>query len=63
LINTILQIDCAFVFCFRAKEKLRIKRGENPVEIGWQAIAGEEFAFEMTTRCLLPAGAGGIPDW
>jgi len=63
LINTILQIDCAFVFCFRAKEKLRIKKGEQPVEIGWQAIAGEEFAFEMTTRCLLPAGASGVPDW
>ncbi len=63
LINTILQINCAFVFCFRAKEKLRIERGKEPTPLGWQAIAGEEFAFEMTVRCLLPAGARGLPDW
>jgi len=63
LINTILQINCAFVFCFRAKEKLKIERGKEPTPLGWQAIAGEEFAFEMTLRCLLPAGARGVPDW
>lgn len=63
LINTILQIDCAFVFCFRAKEKLKIQKGKDPVQLGWQAIAGEEFSFEMTVRCLLQPGAGGVPDW
>jgi hypothetical protein len=63
LINKILQLNCAFVFCFRAKEKLKIMRGAEPIQLGWQAIAGDEFAFEMTVRCLLPAGAGGIPDW
>ncbi len=63
LINTILQLNCAFVFCFRAKEKLKIQKGKDPVQLGWQAIAGEEFSFEMTVRCLLPAGAGGVPDW
>jgi len=59
LINKILQLNCAFVFCFRAKEKLKIMRGAEPIQLGWQAIAGDEFAFEMTVRCLLPAGAGG----
>jgi energy-coupling factor transporter ATP-binding protein EcfA2 len=63
LINSILQMNTAFVFCFRAKEKLKIVRGQEPVPLGWQAIAGEEFAFEMTVRCLLPPGANGIPDW
>lgn len=63
LINTILQINCSFVFCFRAKEKLKLERGKEPVSMGWQAIAGEEFSFEMTTRCLLPAGSAGLPDW
>lgn len=63
LINAILQINCAFIFCFRAKEKLRMKKGEDPKPLGWQAIAGDEFVYEMTTRCLLPPGAGGVPDW
>jgi hypothetical protein len=63
LINTILQINCAFVFCFRAKEKLAIKKGEDPKPLGWQAIAGDEFVYEMTARCLLPPGAVGVPDW
>lgn len=63
LINSILQMNCAFVFDFRAKEKLKIVRGQEPIQLGWQAIAGEEFAFEMTVRCLLQPGANGIPDW
>jgi hypothetical protein len=63
LINTILQINCAFVFCFRAKEKLQIKKGDDPKPLGWQAIAGDEFVYEMTARCLLLPGAAGVPDW
>lgn len=63
LINTVLQINCAFIFCFRAKEKLQIKKGEDPKPLGWQAIAGDEFVYEMTARCLLPPGALGTPDW
>lgn len=63
LINTILQLNCAFIFCFRAKEKLKLISGQNPIELGWQAIAGEEFAFEMTVRCLLQPGSKGVPDW
>ena len=63
LINRLLQINCAFVFCFRAKEKLKIQKGKDPVALGWQAIAGEEFVFEMTVRCLLLPGAMGVPDW
>lgn len=63
LINTILQINSAFIFCFRAKEKLKIKKGQDPVQRGWQAIAGEEFVFEMLDRCLLLPGAKGVPDW
>lgn len=63
LINTLLQINCAFVFCFRAKEKLKIEKGKDPVQLGWQAIAGDEFVFEMTVRCLLNPGSNGVPDW
>lgn len=63
LINRLLQINCAFVFCFRSKEKLKIQKGKDPIQLGWQAIAGEEFVFEMTVRCLLLPGARGVPDW
>jgi len=63
LINAILQLNCAFIFCFRAKEKIRPVKGGNPIELGWQAIAGEEFGYEMTARCLLKPGAKGVPDW
>lgn len=63
LINGLLQMNCAFIFCFRAKEKLKIIRGQEPIQTGWQAIAGEEFAFEMTVRCLLNPASGGVADW
>ena len=39
------------------------ERGKTkPVDAGWQAIAGEEFVFEMTDRFLLPPGVRGVPD-
>jgi len=63
LINGLLQMNCAFIFCFRAKEKMKIIRGQEPQPIGWQAIAGEEFSFEMTVRCLLNPNSNGVPDW
>jgi hypothetical protein len=63
LINTIMQINANFVFCFRAKEKLRIVRGKDPVDLGYMPIAGEEFIFEMMLCCLLPPGAKGVPRW
>jgi energy-coupling factor transporter ATP-binding protein EcfA2 len=70
LINSILQMECNFIFCFRAKEKVRLlgrnerKPGEDAVQqMGFMPIAGEEFVFEMTVNCLLLPNAGGIPTW
>jgi ABC-type dipeptide/oligopeptide/nickel transport system ATPase subunit len=63
LINTILQLPCNFIFCFRAKQKLKIERGKDPIPLGWQPIAGEEFIYEMTLKCLLLPGAMGTPTW
>jgi hypothetical protein len=63
LINTVLQLPCATVWCFRAKEKLEIRRGEDPLKLGWMPIGGEEFIFEMTVRALLEPGADGVPTW
>lgn len=63
LINSFLQVPLNFIFCFRAKEKLKIVSGGAPIPLGWQAIAGEEFVYEMIVRGLLPPGARGTPDW
>jgi ABC-type dipeptide/oligopeptide/nickel transport system ATPase subunit len=63
LINSILQLPCNFIFCFRAKEKVKIVPGQEPKALGWMPIAGEEFVFEMTLNGLLLPGAGGVPTW
>lgn len=63
LINGMLQLPCNFVFCFRAKEKLKIERGKDPVDLGWMPIAGPEFVFEMTVQALLLPGSNGVPTW
>jgi hypothetical protein len=63
LINTLLQIPCNFILCFRAKEKLKIERGKEPQELGFMPIAGDEWIYEMTMNCLLLPNAGGVPTW
>jgi hypothetical protein len=63
LINTLLQMPCNFILCFRAKEKLKVEKGKEPKEQGWMPIAGDEWIYEMTLNCLLLPNAGGIPTW
>lgn len=67
LITTIAsQLKINVIFCFRAKEKIAlVKQGgkTKPVPQGWQAIAGDEFVYEMTHRFLLTPGSRGFPDF
>ncbi len=63
MLNTILQIPANFIFCFRAKEKLKVIPGKQPENLGYMAIAGEELIFEMTASCLLLPAANGVPSW
>lgn len=63
MINGLLQLPISAIFCFRAKEKVKIVKGEDPKQLGFMAIAGEEFMFEMAVNCLLLPAAGGIPTW
>lgn len=63
MINGILQIPANFIFCFRAKEKLKLVPGQKPVPQGFMPIAGEELVFEMTVNCLLLPHANGVPTW
>lgn len=61
MINTILQMEANFLFCFRAKPKLKIVKGKNPEQRGFMPLAGEEFVYEQTARFLLLPGADGRP--
>ncbi len=63
MINSILQMQCSFIFCFRAKEKLKITKGKDPEQLGWMPIAGEELVYEMMLQCLLLPGSRGVPTW
>lgn len=63
LINAILQMPCNFIFCFRAKPKLKIVPGGEPLPRGYQPISGDEWIYEMTLKCLLLPGANGFPSW
>lgn len=51
------------VFCFRAKEKLKIVPGSKPIPLGFQPIITEDIVFEMITSFLLYPGAGGVPNY
>lgn len=66
LISGLLQLNCNFIFCFRAKEKAKPVKRENKTVIenqGWMPIAGEEFVYEQTVNCLLLPGSNGVPTW
>lgn len=64
LINAVLHMGINAVFCFRAKEKIKLVRdGKEPERLGWMPIAGEEFIYEMTATALLMPGSKGVPCW
>ena len=63
LINEILQLNVNLVLTFRAKEKIKVVKGKDPVELGWQPICGDEFMYEMVLQCLLKPGSQGAPSW
>lgn len=61
-IYTMLGADCHIVACFRAKEKIKVIPGQQPIDLGWQPIAGERVAFETIFTLLLPPHSKGVPD-
>jgi hypothetical protein len=63
LINGILRVPANVIFCFRAKEKLKVIPGKQPQPLGWMPIAGDEFLYELTACALLHPGANGVPTW
>lgn len=69
LINTILQFNCNFVFCFRARQKLDWNKKDangkrtDPEPLGFMPIGDETWMYEFTMQALLLPGANGIPTW
>lgn len=63
LIDGILHEDFNLVACFRAKEKIKVRPGQQPLELGWMPIAGDDFLYEMTASLLLYPGCAGVPIW
>jgi hypothetical protein len=61
-IYTLLGANCHVILCFRAKEKIKIVKGAEPIELGWQPIASESIPFETIFTLMLPPGSKGVPD-
>lgn len=63
--NYILQNGnkCAFIFCYRAGEKLDFKKKENnqPREMGYQPETTSPLMYEMVQQFLLTPGCDGVP--
>lgn len=66
MIEGIKQLDGAFIFCFRAKEKTKpVKKGDKTeiINMGFMPIAGEEWVYEMALNCMLEPRSDGVPTW
>lgn len=62
-LNAILQLKLNLIFCFRAKEKLKIQQGKEPLPLGWMPVADDQIFYEMTLSCLLYPNSRGVPSW
>lgn len=62
MINTMLQMRCHIVLCFRGKEKIKIVKGQQPIDMGWQPIASDRIHFETAFTLILPPHSRGTPD-
>jgi len=62
MINTMLQQKFHIVLCFRGKEKLKIVKGKDPVNMGWRPIASDRIHFETAFTLILPPNSKGVPD-
>ncbi len=62
MINKMLQVGCHIILCFRAKEKIKIVKGEEPKDLGWRPIGSDRIHFETAVTLILPPNSKGTPD-
>lgn len=65
-VNHVLKMNVHFIFCFRAKEGMELKKNEKgkiaPVKLGWVPVCGDRLDYEMTALVVLPPNSKGTPD-
>jgi hypothetical protein len=61
-IYSMLELACPVILCFRAKEKLKIIPGKDPVNLGWQPICSDRVTFETLFTLVLEPHAKGVPS-
>lgn len=61
-LQRILQMQVNFIFCFRAKEKVKLGGGK-VTQMGFMPLAGDEYVYEMVCNALLMPNADGVPTW
>lgn len=71
MVNRLLQVRAHLILCFRAEEKIEMKRIDGKMQIapkqsltglnGWIPICEKNLPYEMTCSFLLTADAPGVP--
>lgn len=64
LVNHLLQLPCHAIFCFRAKEKMKLVKNKGKQEVvsaGLQPIMEDGMPYEMTLFAMMSATAPGVP--
>lgn len=65
LVTAVQRCKLPIIFCFRAKDKIKIVNVGGKQEIshvGWTAICTEQFEYEMTALLVLPPNSEGRAD-
>jgi len=65
-VNQVMKLTVHTIWCFRAKEKLRMVRNKDgriePQMMGYQPIITDGFEYEMLSLIVLGENARGVPD-
>lgn len=62
-LNSILRCPANIVGCFRSREKMEIRKGKEPVDLGYMPIAPDDLVYEMHVCMLLRPLSNGHPTW
>jgi hypothetical protein len=61
MINGALAMKIFVIGCFRTKNAIKLKKGEDPKRIGEVPVSGDGFIYEFPLRLLVKAGSEGRP--
>lgn len=58
----LLAMPCPVILCMRAKDKIKIVPGKDPIDLGLRPIVGESLEYETIFTLMLPPHSKGVPD-